>query len=190
MRSFFGEFVGLAMLSACCSSVAAADQAPADCSGRFEARLIVLQVDELADPTDRERIVQAVRAVRGVLHAERIEDQRLLTVLADVHAERVTSARLVQYLELAGYSAKEADEKLRDEHARRLSGGNGQVIELPASAVRDRVESASPATAPAGADRDGEAIVVSSLAESLDPLRERFNADKGKPRFIALLSPT
>ena len=29
-----------------------------------------------------------------------------------------------------------------------------------------------------------------SLSESLEPLRERFNAAKGKNRFIAILSPT
>lgn len=29
-----------------------------------------------------------------------------------------------------------------------------------------------------------------SLADSLAPLRDRFNANKGKPRLLALLSPT
>lgn len=29
-----------------------------------------------------------------------------------------------------------------------------------------------------------------SLAESLDPLQERFNADVGKRQVVALLSPT
>ena len=31
---------------------------------------------------------------------------------------------------------------------------------------------------------------LTSLSDSLDPLRERFNADKGKHRVVALLSPT
>lgn len=35
-----------------------------------------------------------------------------------------------------------------------------------------------------------EPVEVVSLAESLKPLQDRFNADKGRPRFIALLSPT
>ncbi len=34
------------------------------------------------------------------------------------------------------------------------------------------------------------AVEVTSLAESLDPLQRRFNKDKGKDRFVALLSPT
>jgi hypothetical protein len=29
-----------------------------------------------------------------------------------------------------------------------------------------------------------------SLADSLAPLRDHFNADKGKPRLVTLLSPT
>jgi hypothetical protein len=29
-----------------------------------------------------------------------------------------------------------------------------------------------------------------SLADSLDALRERFNAEKDKPRVLAILSPT
>ncbi len=29
-----------------------------------------------------------------------------------------------------------------------------------------------------------------SLADSLKPLQDRFNAEKDKPRFVALLSPT
>jgi hypothetical protein len=28
-----------------------------------------------------------------------------------------------------------------------------------------------------------------SLADSLQPLKDHFNRDKGKPRFLALLSP-
>ena len=31
---------------------------------------------------------------------------------------------------------------------------------------------------------------LTSLAESLEPLRERFNADAGKLRVVAILSPT
>lgn len=34
------------------------------------------------------------------------------------------------------------------------------------------------------------AVRLTSLAKSLDPLRERFNKDKGKNRFVAILSPT
>jgi hypothetical protein len=31
---------------------------------------------------------------------------------------------------------------------------------------------------------------VISLANSIDPLKRRFNADKGKLRFLAIVSPT
>ncbi len=33
-------------------------------------------------------------------------------------------------------------------------------------------------------------IILTSLADSLVPLQDRFNMDKGKPRLVALLSPT
>ena len=33
-------------------------------------------------------------------------------------------------------------------------------------------------------------VEVVSLAESLEPLRKHFNANKDKHRFVALLSPT
>ena len=33
-------------------------------------------------------------------------------------------------------------------------------------------------------------VEITSLAESLDPLQHRFNKDKGKDRFVAILSPT
>lgn len=35
-----------------------------------------------------------------------------------------------------------------------------------------------------------ESKLLVSLADSLEPLRDRFNAAKDKPRFVALLSPT
>ncbi len=36
----------------------------------------------------------------------------------------------------------------------------------------------------------GKARELISLADSLAPLRDRFNAEQGKPRLVALLSPT
>ncbi len=189
MRSHLPELVGVALLWIA-GSIAAGEQPAEDCSGRVEAKLMVLRVDELADASDRERIVQAVGAVRGVLHAEGDAEERLLTVLADTQAEGVTAARLVEYLELAGYTAKEVEDTERDAHAGRIWGRSGKVIELPADTVAKTPESSSPATAPADASGEEPAVQVTSLAESLDPLCERFNADVGQPRFVALLSPT
>ena len=40
------------------------------------------------------------------------------------------------------------------------------------------------------ARRGGDETRLVSLADSLAPLRDRFNVDKGKPRLVALLSPT
>ena len=33
------------------------------------------------------------------------------------------------------------------------------------------------------------ALTLCSLADSLQPLKDHFNRDKDKPRFLALLSP-
>lgn len=43
---------------------------------------------------------------------------------------------------------------------------------------------------PAFAGTKEEPTPLISLADSLKPLQERFNAQKDKPRFVALLSPT
>ena len=37
-------------------------------------------------------------------------------------------------------------------------------------------------------DMESEPLI--SLADSLEPLRDRFNAEKDKPRVLAILSPT
>ena len=42
----------------------------------------------------------------------------------------------------------------------------------------------------AAADHGTAQSTMQSLEESLSPLRDRFNDDQGKLRFIALLSPT
>ncbi len=36
----------------------------------------------------------------------------------------------------------------------------------------------------------GAEVHVTSLSDSLDPLRDHFNANKDRHRFVALLSPT
>ncbi len=39
-------------------------------------------------------------------------------------------------------------------------------------------------------DRRSSGSVITSLASSLEPLREYFNANKDKLRFLAIVSPT
>ena len=38
--------------------------------------------------------------------------------------------------------------------------------------------------------KSSQSTELISLADSIAPLRDRFNADKDKPRFTAILSPT
>lgn len=51
---------------------------------------------------------------------------------------------------------------------------------------RNTARSGEPADTPAAKDSDS----LTSLAESLTPLRDHFNANKNKYRFVTLLSPT
>lgn len=46
-----------------------------------------------------------------------------------------------------------------------------------------------PTTAPLNVDQDRRAALT-SLNDSLTPLIDAFNADKGKLRFVTILSPT
>lgn len=48
----------------------------------------------------------------------------------------------------------------------------------------------SPDLPKVGSAAENQALKIASLADSLQPLRDRFNADRDKPRFIAILSPT
>lgn len=61
---------------------------------------------------------------------------------------------------------------------------NGGAIALRRSEADDDVEGKPKAKSNRGGG------VITSLAGSLDPLRDHFNANKARPRFIALLSPT
>lgn len=46
-----------------------------------------------------------------------------------------------------------------------------------------------PTTTPLNVDQDRKAALT-SLNDSLEPLVDAFNADKGKLRFVTILSPT
>ncbi len=79
----------------------------------------------------------------------------------------------------------------------RMSAGGFAVAAVAIAACRSGQASSGPATLRA----TGETAVssssshrshasIQSLEETVDALRMQFNADKGKLRFIALLSPT
>lgn len=53
-----------------------------------------------------------------------------------------------------------------------------------------RTDTPRAATPDSSASGAGKVVMVTSLGESLTPLKERFNAEKDKLRLVALLSPT
>jgi len=154
-----------------------------DGSRAIVATFIVLQVDELAEPAVADKLVAALRAMKGTIRVTADVDSKLLGVLAEAEGP-VTVDRLIQYLGLAGYPATEATE---DQYRRQEEELSGLVLEVPPGGAsipaqtEDSVNSGS---------QLGNPVAVVSLADSLEPLRLRFNGAKDKYRFVALLSPT
>lgn len=147
------------------------------------AELIVLQVDELSDQAVADTLVAALRAMKGTFLVTADVENKLLRIIAETDGP-VTVERLIQYLGLAGYAATEATE---DQYRRQEEQLSGRVLEFRAGEgfVQPTAEDWAD-----GAPAPGEPVAVVSLAESLEPLRLRFNGAKDKYRFVALLSPT
>lgn len=155
----------------------------ADGSRAIVAELIVLQVDELTDQVVADTLVAALRAMKGMIRITADVENKLLRILAEADGP-VTVEHLIQYLGLAGYPATEATE---EQYRRQEEKVSGRLSALPSGDGVDPSTAADKAdTAPA----PGDSVAVVSLAESLDPLRLRFNGAKDKYRFVALLSPT
>lgn len=175
-----------AMVALSPSSVARAqtgDKPNADGSMVIAAELIVLQVDELADQAVADTLLAALRAMKGIILVTADVQKRLLHILAETDGP-VTVERVIQYLGLAGYRAIEATEEQYREQEQQL---DGRVLEVPWG---DGPTSAKAEDNADGAPALADPVAVVSLAESLDPLRLRFNGAKDKYRFVALLSPT
>lgn len=146
--------------------------------GRVAVKLIVLKAEDASDD-DLGKMVAALGAVKDVLRAAIHPPDNYISILATTNSA-VTVERAVRYLDLAGYSAKEAGDETYAKVEAALRSG---VIDFPASSPA-LCASPPPSTTTAPASR------LNSLAGSVEPLRESFNASRGRPRFLALLSPT
>ncbi len=152
---------------------------PACQDGAMRARMIVLHVDDIGDAAAAEKIAAALRAIKGIISVTPNDTTRCVRILADVDSA-VTAERAVEYLGLAGYEASKGTDKQFEAELKAMRSGG--TIALSATSVK-KTEDTKPADA-------GSPVEVASLAESLEPLEKRFNADKAKVRFVALLSPT
>ncbi len=140
---------------------------------RIAAKLIVLAVDSMDQAAARRiETMLADEYDSGVVSALADPSTKLVTVLARADSD-ITIAASLDLLEALGLEAREADEA--EYEAARASLAS-RTLAIPVSG---------------GSAIDGAAqTCVQSLEASLTSLRSRFNADQGKLRFIALLSPT
>lgn len=147
------------------------------CTGSsIRAERIVLEVSGLSDPATAATVARALGAMKGAIRATADADSGLVQLLADTKSE-LTAERAIEFLSLSGYEAKEA---IDGKHEKTTSPKRIQT-------GSNRTNRESDMT---GQGSNGSSFELTSLAESLEPLRDHFNANKDKLRFVALLSPT
>jgi hypothetical protein len=134
------------------------------------AKLIVLRAPDAGD-TELGKMAAALGAMKGVIRAAPHASEKCVSILARMDSP-VTVDRAKRYLELAGYHVEEADE--------------AAIQSAPPDASGACCASSAPAAETSKAPALAE---LNDLKRSLDVLRERFNADKDRPRIVALLSP-
>ncbi len=162
-------------------AVATLDSPSADTGNRLIAKLIVVHVAGLANNADAEAVAAALRAMKGAIRVSADAEGKLVSVLTKADGP-LTAERVTQYLSLAGYEAREGTPQEYQTAEKELQGN---VLAIPADAVltEGAIDLASPS------ERISPPELI-SLADSLEPLRARFNDAKDKVRFVALLSPT
>jgi len=144
---------------------------------RVAAKLIVLAVERLDESASQHiRAALAERYNQGLFFAAAGND--LVTILARTDSD-INVANTVGFLQTIGIQAREATEQ---EYQAAESALTGRTIGVSASAVS--LDEQGPSRHDAGDSP------LRSLDASLDSLRDRFNRDKGKLRFVAILSPT
>jgi len=141
------------------------------------AKLIVLRAPD-AGETELGKMAAALGAMKGVIRAAPHAAEKCVSILAKMDSP-ITVDRAMRYLELAGYHVQEADDATID----RLQAA---IRSAPPAAGGACCASSAPA---AGTSKAPAVAELNDLNGSLEMLRERFNADKDRPRIVALLSP-
>jgi len=139
----------------------------------------VFQATDATDE-DLQKISAALGTIKGVIHVGVLASEKNCVFVLATADSVVTVERAIRYLDLAGYAVKEADGEV---YKRVETAIGSAAIDVPASIAGSCGTATPPTTTQSGAP-------LTSLAESLAPFREAFNASKGRYRFVALLSPT
>lgn len=142
------------------------------------AKLIVLCASDTTN-AKLEKMAAALGAMQGVIRSSAHPDEKCVSIVADIDSA-VTIDRAMRYLELAGYEAKEADDATTDRVA--------AAVRTAGAKASGAACSSTPATGAVDAQNKELAKLI-DLTNSLNALQERFNAEKDRPRIVALLSP-
>ena len=156
------------------------DQQKQPCNAqRVAAELIVLKVEGMeSESASRIGDALAEQYRFGFVSVSTDPQNDLVTILAKVDSD-ANAAKAIEIVKGLGFDAREASDDDYQTAQAALSAGE---ISIPISAVTEETDSAT-------ADQTPDAP-LQSLATSLVPLRDRFNRDKGRLRFVAILSPT
>jgi hypothetical protein len=149
---------------------------PRESGSPIRARLIVVRIAD-SSWAEAESIKNAASAIKGVISTAIDDRRRALTVIVPKD-HFLTESQLTEYIKLAGYTVTQASDALRAEVADGLADA---VMTIPVSAVRKAEHEVG---------HEVESVTVTSLVQSLDPLKKSFNEARGRFRFVALLSPT
>ncbi len=97
------------------------------CQGtRIQALPIALKFDGLKD-ADIDRVQAAVGAMKGVMRASFDSEKETMTVLADANGS-ATAEKIVEFVRLAGYNAREANEEELEQALDSMRAGGAIVI--------------------------------------------------------------
>jgi hypothetical protein len=146
---------------------------------RVSAKVIVVAVEGL-EMENAGRIGDALaqRYQAGFVGIAPDPRNKLITILTKVDSE-ADAAQALEIVRGLGFVAREASE---EDHKTAQAALASIELTFPSNG--------SPGEKTDSAPKDSADPGIQSLGTSLDPLRNRFNADKAKLRFIALLSPT
>jgi hypothetical protein len=159
------------------SEVATSKATPPCQEQRVATKVIVLEVERLDEPAARR--VEAMLADKyseGIISAVANPSTKLGTILASADSD-ITVASALDLVEALGFQTREGNEAAYEAAEADLCSW---TLTIP---VAD-------AHVDGPLDGRGAYSTLQSLEASLDPLRNRFNQDRGRLRFIALLSPT